>query len=136
MLRESMRLEERRVSYWRRLVQGRIDLVRAGLAGKQPSLDDLATPGRTNTAAARSPVAVDLVDRLGTNPLRTVQELWEHPVPWQDSGELAGLEHRLVELETELSAYRRLLHERIDASTGELIRRYQRDLAAVPSFDD
>ena len=41
-LRESLREEEQRVSYWRQLVQGRLDLVRTALEGGQPSpLDGL-----------------------------------------------------------------------------------------------
>ncbi|HEV3398239.1 MAG TPA: hypothetical protein VG693_03015, partial [Actinomycetes bacterium] len=48
-LRESLREEEQRVSYWRQLVQGRLDLVRTALEGGQPSADDLAS-----LAAARS----------------------------------------------------------------------------------
>jgi hypothetical protein len=134
MLRESLRVEERKVSYWRRLVQGRIDLVRAGLAGKQPTLDDLAAPNRRIPAGYRSPSAVDLLDGARPSPLHTAEDIWESPVPWTDADELTRLEARLVELETELSAYRHLLHDRIDASTGELIERYQRDLAAP--FDD
>jgi hypothetical protein len=135
MLRESLRVEERRVSYWRRLVQGRIDLVRAGLAGKTPTLDDLAAPHRRIPARHRSPAAVDLLDGVKPSPLRTAEHIWQSPVPWTDPDGLSSLEARLVELETELSAYRHLLHDRIDASTDELIRRYQHDLAAVPDLD-
>ena len=42
-LRESLREEEQRVSYWRQLVQGRLDLVRTALEGGHPSADDLAS---------------------------------------------------------------------------------------------
>jgi hypothetical protein len=136
MLRESLRAEERRVSYWRRLVQGRIDLVRAGLAGKTPTLDDLAAPNRRIPAGYRSPAAVELLDGAKPSPLHTAERIWQSPVPWTDETELSVLERRLVELETELSAYRHLLHDQIDASTGELIERYQRDLATGPGFDD
>ena len=98
MLRESLRVEERRVSYWRRLVQGRIDLVRAGLAGKQPTLDDLAAPNRRTPAGRRSPAAVELLSGIRPSPLQSVEDVWESPVPWSDADGLTRLEQRLIEL--------------------------------------
>src|SRR6266542_4829903 len=41
-LRKALREEERQVSYWRRLVQGRLDVARAVLAGDRPSAEKLA----------------------------------------------------------------------------------------------
>src|SRR6266511_2208469 len=49
-LRKALREEERQVSYWRRLVQGRLDLAQAALAGDQPSVEKL-----TATASGRRP---------------------------------------------------------------------------------
>ena len=57
-LRESLREEEQRVSYWRQLVQGRLDLVRTALEGGHPSADDLA-----------SLAALDSRRRRGAGPL-------------------------------------------------------------------
>ena len=131
-LRESLRAEECEVSYWRRLVQGRLDLVRAGLAGKQPRPNDVAVLEGAGGAPARrrSPAALDLLGGRASL-LAAVERLWEAPVPWQDPDGLAELERRLVEVEAELSGYRRLLHERIDACTSDLIARYRRDPAQV-----
>ena len=55
-LRESLRDEEQRVSYWRQLVQGRLDLVRTALDGGHPSVDDLAGQAavRARTGGRRS----------------------------------------------------------------------------------
>ena len=39
--------------------------------------------------------------------------------------DLMGMVTRLRDAERELSAYRRSLHERLDAATGELISRYR-----------
>jgi len=62
-LRESLREEEQRVSYWRQLVQGRLDLVRTALEGGHPSADDLASLAAARSrdgARRRSPAATSL----------------------------------------------------------------------------
>jgi len=128
-LRESLQEEERRVSYWRQLVQGRLDLVRTGLEGGLPapgSLARLAGGGRS-AARRRSPAwtLVGLDD--GTGPVAGLGTLWDTPIPWNHLAELAQVERGLVEAEVELSVYRRVLHQRIDACTAELVGRYVRD---------
>ena len=100
-LRESLREEEQRVSYWRQLVQGRLDLVRTALDGGHPS------------------------------PLAGLEGLWDAPIAWDDPPALHRLERGLVEAEVKLSAYRRALHERIDACTAQLVDHYQRDPAQI-----
>ena len=132
MLRSSLRCEERRVSYWRRLLQGRLDLITGGEAGRPAPLDTLAGHGVPAQRPERPPAG--LVDELRTDPLAEAERLWREPVPWQDPAGLSDHEAELHRLERELSAYRRLLHERIDACTHELIGRYQHDLAAVPGL--
>jgi hypothetical protein len=133
MLRSSLRGEERRVSYWRRLLQGRLDLITGGEAGRPAPLAALAghgLPGAGHEPAL--PGVLDgLLDELRTDPLAEAERLWREPVPWDDPAGLAGQEAALHRLERELSAYRRLLHERIDACTSELIGRYQHDLAGA-----
>ena len=74
-LHESLREEEQRVSYWRQLVQGRLDLVRTALEGGHPSADDLASlPG----PAARMHGQIDactaqLVDHCQRDPARIMR---------------------------------------------------------------
>jgi hypothetical protein len=129
-LRESLQEEERQVSYWRRLVQGRLDLVRAGLEGKPPNPIDLARlAARRERAgdARRSPASTHLSATGVTSPLGGVEALWDTPIPWQHLADLAEAERALVETEVELSVYRRVLHQRIDLCTAELVERYQRD---------
>ena len=135
-LRESLKQEERRVSYWRRLVQGRLDLVRTGLDGRQPDLQALARPvlGAARPRPAGAQTGLGLLEREPRTALAAIEDLWDRPVPWQDPGSLADLEQRLVRIEAELSRYRRQLHERIDACTDELIGRYQHELAQVPGL--
>jgi hypothetical protein len=127
MLRSSLRREERRVSYWRRLLQGRLDLITGGEAGRPAPLDILAGHG----APGREPAPLELLEELRSDPLAEAERLWREPVPWEDPAGLAGQEAALHRLERELSAYRRLLHERIDACTSELIGHYQHDLAGA-----
>ena len=123
-LRESLREEEQRVSYWRQLVQGRLDLVRTALEGGHPSADDLASLAAARPrdgARRRSPAATSLA----------LEGLWDAPIAWDDPPALHRLERGLVEAEVKLSAYRRALHERIDACTAQLVDHYQRDPAQI-----
>ena len=129
--RERLQAEELRVSFWRRLVQGRLDLVRAALAGEgaPPSVGDLArlAVAWPDTAPRRSPAAACLVPDAGAAALHGLDGFWDTPLPWDQPARLRELERLLVEAEVELSAYRRLLHQRLDACTAELVARYRRD---------
>jgi hypothetical protein len=129
-VRKALREEERQVSYWRRLVQGRLDLVRAALAGDQPSASRLsasATVRRERADERRSPAFTRPADGGMDRRLAALAGLWETPIPWDDSERLRQVERQLVTIEAELSSYRRDLHERIDACTAELVGRYRRD---------
>jgi hypothetical protein len=128
-LRESLQEEERQVSYWRQLVQGRLDLVRTGLEGGRPAPGDLArlAGGGRSPARRRSPAWTLVGPDGGPGPVPGLGPLWDTPVPWNHLAELAEVERGLAEAEVELSAYRRVLHQRIDACTVELVGRYVRD---------
>jgi hypothetical protein len=132
-LRESLREEEQRVSYWRQLVQGRLDLVRTALEGGHPSADDLASlaAARSGGTRRRSPAATSLALEGLVSPLAGLEDLWDAPIAWDDPPALHRLERGLVEAEVKLSAYRRALHERIDACTAQLVDHYQRDPAQI-----
>jgi hypothetical protein len=133
-LRESLREEEQRVSYWRQLVQGRLDLVRTALDGSHPSADDLASLAAARPrdgARRRSPAATSLALDGLISPLAGLEDLWDAPIAWDDPAALHRLERGLVEAEVKLSAYRRALHERIDGCTAQLVDHYQRDPAQI-----
>jgi RsiG-like len=133
-LRESLREEEQRVSYWRQLVQGRLDLVRTALDGGHPSADDLASLAAARPrdgARRRSPAATSLALDGLVSPLAGLEDLWDAPIAWDDPVALHRLERGLVEAEVKLSAYRRALHERIDGCTAQLVDHYQRDPAQI-----
>jgi hypothetical protein len=133
-LRESLREEEQRVSYWRQLVRGRLDLVRTALDGGHPSVDDLAgvAAARARTGGRRrSPAATRLALEGLVGPLAGLEALWAAPIAWDDQAALHRLERGLIEAEVELSAYRRALRERIDDRAAQLVGHYQRDPAQL-----
>ena len=76
-LRESLREEEQQVSYWRQLVQGRLDLVRTALEGGHPSVDDLASlaAARSRGGARRriDACTAQLVDHYQRDPVQIVR---------------------------------------------------------------
>lgn len=133
-LRRTLREEERQVSYWRRLVQGRLDLARAALAGDQPSIEKLTAtasgqrpdPFRAG-APRRSPSFANFVNGTQDRKLAALAAAWDTPIPWDDRERLRDVEATLAEIERELSRRRHDLHERIDACTAELVDRYRRD---------
>ena len=133
-LRDALRDEEQRVSYWRQLVQGRLDLVREALTGGHPNAEELARLAAERERGGgprRSPAATPLqLDGL-VSPLVGLEGLWATPIDWEDRDGLARVERSLVEAEVKLSAYRRALHERIDDCTARLVDHYQRDPAHV-----
>ncbi|MEQ6901011.1 hypothetical protein [Nocardioides sp. YIM 152588] len=127
--RGCLRNEEERVSYWRRLVHARIDLLEAGGAGGGSlSLTDLARAlGDTGTGQARRALhRVRVADPLPELPV--LDEVWM--VPADDAGRDEAV-RRLRGAEGQLTAYRSALHERIDEATAELMVRYRRDPASA-----
>lgn len=131
--RTALQAEEGNVSYWRRIVQARLDVVREG-----------RTRGGTRTldAAALRPVLTDA--RVGSGrrafvqimpvddipPLPNLAELWEREVDPRDEEAGISLEHDLTAAERQLSAYRSALHARLSAATDELVARYRGDPTA------
>ena len=137
--RRALGEEEGRVSYWRRILQARLDVLRAALDGGsardvdtealRPVLADARVgAGRT---ALLSVVPVDNIP-----PLPHLEGLWERTVDPRDEAATRALEADLSAAERELSAYRAALHRRIADATGELIARYREQpslcLSALP----
>jgi RsiG-like len=124
--RRELAEEEGRVSYWRRLVQARIDVLVAdpgSLARLQAVLTDSDASSRRGALLAMTP-ADDVP------PLPDLDILWrEQPEPGDDAA-LDELLVKLATVESTLSSYRSALHERIDRATEDLIARYREDPAA------
>lgn len=128
--------EEGRVSYWRRIIQARLDLVLAaetGTTGTAERLRDVFADGRVDTGR-RALMTVIAVDDIP--PLPDLAELWSRePMPGADAHN-ATLADDLSRAEVQLSAYRTAVHKRLAAATGELIARYREEptlcLSALP----
>ena len=135
--RRDLTAEESRVSYWRRILQARLDVVRAGGIGKElePALLRPVLTTERVTSGRRS--LVDVVPSGEVPPLPRLDELWERRVATDDVVGQAQLETDLSAAETQLSAYRTALHRRIGEATQELIARYREQpalcLTALPS---
>jgi hypothetical protein len=113
--RQELITEEARVSYWRRLVQARLDLAVAD----HGSLDRLRAVLTDQQQQSSRLAVLQLDGDAGLPPVPDLAVLWDSESV--DDEVLA----RLADAEHELSAYRRSLHERLDAATGELISRYR-----------
>lgn len=140
--RKALAAEEDRVSYWRRIIQARLDLVRAGEQRGGLSLDsvrDVLSDQRVGTGRT---ALMAILPHEDMPPLPNLVELWQaDPMPGECPEALehnARMEQELAEAEISLSAYRTALHQRIDAATGELIARYREDptlcLTALPAL--
>lgn len=132
--RTALTHEESRVSYWRRIVQARLDLVRAGEDGA--GLEHLREVLAQASAGTGRTALVDIVPIDDVPPLPDLAELWDRiPVPGDADGN-AALETDLSDAESRLSAYRAALHRRLAGATQELVARYKDDpllaLQALP----
>ncbi len=145
--RTSCQEAETTLSYLRRLVQGRLDIVQADLdrrSGGTPG--DLAAlveqlpeilggesrgsgMGRLQAViapAADATLTADLDDVLPPDRLALLTDL-----PEKEVREIAA---RLADLEIDLSARRKAMFDRIDALQEEIVRRYRTGEASVDSL--
>ena len=136
--RSELTAEESRVSYWRRILQARLDVLREGrISTVDPEqLTPVLTDARVS-AGRTALIQVMPVDDIP--PLPDLASLWarqvDHDSP--DSAERRrSLDSDLVSAEAQLSAYRASLHTKLGEATGELIARYREDpllcLTALP----
>ncbi len=124
--------EEVIVSYWRRVVQARLDLLHlacdeqehVAVADIIQALDEPAGTGRRPA----------LLSVLTEEPLPIIPEIgdvWMQPLRPRDAEHAAEVRRDSAEAETRLSARRQDLFTRLDAATAELVRRYACDPAAA-----
>ena len=132
--RRALSDEEHRVSYWRRILQARLDLLTT-------SDDDRSAVERLRGVLGGDQAQTRRSALLTTLPLGDGAPLPDLPALWQtaatdDPAEIAALVRRLRDAESQLSAYRSALHLRLDLATRELIARYYADplscLVALP----
>jgi hypothetical protein len=129
-LRAALVSEEDRVSYWRRLIQARVDVLRAGDRNAVVSPEQLREVLSGERIHGGRTAMVSIVGSDGVPPLPDLAQLW---------GVVdASPEHEaaLLAAEQKLSEYRSSLHGRLDAVGAELIARYHENpllcLVALP----
>jgi len=149
--RAELQEAEAALSYVRRMLQGRLDIVAAERARRSgtsaasgtAALDDLvdqlpgilADDGARNSnrlvpqvelGEAASALIAELDRQIGPDPLADLPSL--------SDADLGTLTDSLAAVERDLSDSRRVLHERIDALQAELVRRYKSGEASVDSL--
>jgi len=137
------------LSYFRRIVQGRLDIVHAELTrrevgGEVPDLQDLieqlpsilADHGAGGPARGQLPevVAPPDVEELSARLNAIVDADQLASLPTQSDETVRAISDRLTELERSLSAQRRALHERIDTLKEDIVRRYKSGEATVDAL--
>lgn len=133
--RSELTAEEGRVSYWRRILQARLDVVRAMQDGV-PAVDNLRDV-LTGVSVESSRTALLRVVTADDMPiLPDLVDLWlREPAPG-DRAATVELTLALEEAERRISDYRSALITRLEAATTELIARYREDpsscLVALP----
>ena len=136
-LRRELGDEEARVSYWRRIIQARIDLLTRG-----SSDGDIVE--RLTSVLAESGAVHRRLANLSVKPAGDIEALpdlhglWTRVVDSRDTEAVAGFVEELKAVETDISALRREIHQRLDEATGQLIARYRQDptlaLTALPDI--
>lgn len=109
------------VSYWRRILQTRLDLLAAGR--DMSNLDSLTHMLTDAPGAGRRMVKLDILPPGQPPELPGMEELWRYT----PTGEEDTKKHveKLAEAEQKLSKHRRELHQQIDSLQDELIARYR-----------
>lgn len=134
--RRALSAEEGRVSYWRRIVQARLDLVRtaeSGVVNPVENLREVLADARVD-GGRRALLTVLPDDDMP--PLPDLAEVYGRELVPGDDEANHRLAHDLSRAEAQLSSYRTALHKRLSAATGELIARYREQpalcLTALP----
>lgn len=134
--RKALTQEESRVSYWRRILQARLDVVRASDSPAGPDVDALRPLLGSERVGAARQALLDVVPFDDIPPLPHLESLWDRDPRAGDEAYNAALVADLEKAERQLSAYRTALHRRLAAATGELIARYRDEpslcLSALP----
>jgi hypothetical protein len=135
--RRALSAEEGRVSYWRRIVQARLDIVRAAEGGTAATVDNLRGVFAEARVDSGRKALLTLVPHDDIPPLPDLAEVWMREPVVGAIEHNRSLAHDLSKAEAQLSAYRTALHKRLAAATGELIARYREQpdlcLTALPT---
>jgi hypothetical protein len=125
--RQSLTQEENRVSYWRRLIQARMDLIDLQGADDSIRLERLRLALSETRVGEGRRALVEVMPIDDVPPLPDLADLWTREARADDPQGVADLRRDLSFAELQLSAYRAALHRRLAGATGELIARYRED---------
>lgn len=136
-LRRELGEEESRVSYWRRIIQARIDLLTRG--GSDGDIVERLTSVLAESGAVHRRLAnLSVKSASDIAALPDLHQLWTRVVDTRDEEAVAEFLGALQQAETDLSSMRREIHQRLDEATGQLIARYRQDptraLSALPDI--
>jgi len=123
--RQALTVEETKVSYWRRLIQTRMDLIDLNGADDAARLDRLRGTLTEERVGLGRQALVEVVPADDTPPLPDLADLWAREVGTADRAGGTDLRRELAFAELQLSAYRAALHRRLSKATQELIARYR-----------
>jgi hypothetical protein len=140
---------ETELSYFRRLVQGRLDIISSeqerrrhgadptGLPELIGQLPEIFSEQRRPGGAGRLPQSIDAPE-VDESLARTLDELAGPSVlsglPDEDDASVAALASQLSQLEHTVSGYRQQLFEQVDALQAELTDRYRTGEASVDAL--
>lgn len=134
--RSALIAEESNVSYWRRILQARLDVVSASSNGRRLDIERLRPVLTTERLGAGRQALVATLPVDALPPLPNLSELWERRVGDHDEAGQRAFTEDLGAAEASLSSYRSALHVRIAEATAELIARYREQpslcLSALP----
>lgn len=133
--RKVLNAEEHRVSYWRRIIQARLDLIRAH-RDDRTAIERLQDTFAEERPAQGRMAVMSIVPDDDIPPIPDLQAVWTRTIDPADEASRARLERDLSFAELQLSTYRQALHRRIARATTELIARYHEEpalcLVALP----
>ncbi|MDX2705003.1 ABC transporter substrate-binding protein [Streptomyces sp. PA03-6a] len=138
--RREAQLEEADLSYLRRLLQGRIDILRAELARRTapdaPVLDRLSeiltdTPSRHRTSARHVTLGTPHSERYRQLAEEMLAEVQLSDLEARTDQELHDAMGRLVRHEQQVSRCRQSLQRTVDGCSTEIARRYREGEARV-----
>ena len=133
--RQELVTEEIRVSYWRRILEARLDLI---IGDDDTALRRLGSVLTEHEVYSRRLQVQQMHVPGDAPPLPDLGILWDTSQLGDDDD--GAVVSRLADAEHQLSSYRRSLHLRLDAATGELIARYHDEpslaLSALPLARD
>ena len=130
--RRTLTAEEDRVSYWRRLVHGRIDVLLAQSRSTATLTFDEFVSALGDTGAGRRRRALGRIKAAAPLPeLPELERMWLQDVDPSNQVEVEVALTRLRAAEAKLGQYRQALHVRIDEASEHLIARYRDDPSAA-----